>query len=93
MKKLNRLERYAFNSICNEVKKYSRPGSFMLSDTEISKIEKIRKQFLLRAGFAGAIGVVLLYFPYYFFPELFPEIKVWLFLYDDFMHIPVTFLI
>ena len=46
---------------------------FLLSEVEIQTLKDIRKRTFIRAGIAGALGVLVLYLPYHYWGEtLFP---------------------
>jgi len=67
---------------------------FLLSETEIAALKKIRKRTFWRAGLAGALGVILLYAPYHIFGEtLFPMNHVWIPFYEDYIDIEIGFLV
>jgi hypothetical protein len=67
---------------------------FLLSIEELEKLKQIRKATLLKAGLTGAIGVILLYAPYYGFgANLFPANKIWIPYYEDFVELEIGFLI
>jgi hypothetical protein len=48
----------------------------LLNELESRKLTKIQNQSLLYAALMGALGVITLYLPLYFFPTLFPSIPM-----------------
>lgn len=52
---------------------------FLLSETEITSIKKHERIAIWLAALIGAIGVILLYIPQYYYPEWFPKTPVILF--------------
>lgn len=66
---------------------------FLLDENEIQKLQKIKKSTLWKAGLAGAIGVIVLYLPYYIWPEWFPTREVSIPFLDYSLPLEVDFLI
>lgn len=66
---------------------------FLLSDDEVAALKKIRVNTFIKAGSAGALGVLLLFIPYYIFGEtLFPMNHIWLPIYDGYVDVEISFL-
>lgn len=61
----------------------------LLTDEECKRLDNLESKATWVAAFLGAMGVVLLFVPRYFFPQLFPELPVSLGAYQ--FSIPVVF--
>ncbi len=67
-------ERYALNQLSLEHQSISDEELYILDASELKALKRIRNRTYLRAGLAGALGVILLYTPYHLFGEaLFPK--------------------
>lgn len=87
-------ERYAYTqlSINNRVQEVD--DLYVLSDDEKEALRKIRTNTYLKAGLAGALGVILLYVPYHLFGEyLFPKRVIWIPIYEDTIQLEIEFLV
>jgi len=67
---------------------------FLLSETEIFALKKIRKSTYWKVGVSGCMGVALLFVPYHLFGEsLFPKHQFWIPVYKDYIELQISFLI
>lgn len=67
---------------------------FLLNEEEIKALKKIRINTFLKVGSAGALGVLVLFVPYYIFGEsLFPMNHILIPVYDNYVDIEISFLI
>jgi hypothetical protein len=86
--------KFAYRELSKTANSQEDNGLFLLSIEELEKLKQIRKATLLKAGLTGAIGVILLYAPYYVFgANLFPANKIWIPYYEDFVELEIGFLI
>ncbi len=93
-KKMGFWERFANRELSRIDKLQSGNELFLLTETEILALKKIRKATFWKVGLAGALGVILLYGPYHFFGEtLFPMNQIWIPIYDDYLGVEVGFLV
>jgi hypothetical protein len=51
----------------------------LLNETEQAVIKKVKQETLIAAAILGVLGVLLLYLPQYYFPQLFPDTAIKLF--------------
>ncbi|TNE54688.1 MAG: hypothetical protein EP338_06005 [Bacteroidetes bacterium] len=66
-------ERYALKQLSSETNSQEEQLA-VLDEKEIAELQRIQWQTYLKAGLAGALGVILLYLPYHIFGEsLFPK--------------------
>jgi hypothetical protein len=87
-------ERYAHTqlSVNNRVQEIDE--LYVLSDSEKRALRKIRANTYLKAGLAGAMGVVLLYVPYHLFGEMvFPKRDIWIPFYEATISLEIEFLV
>lgn len=66
---------------------------YLLDTEEVKRLKRIKRNTLWKAGMAGAIGVIVLYIPYYIWPEWFPVRQVSLPFLDNPIELEVDFLI
>jgi hypothetical protein len=93
-KKRSFWERYAYKQLSKNVRTQQDDNLSILSDQEKEALRKIRISTYLKAGLAGALGIVLLYVPYHIFGEtLFPKRDIWIPIYEDYMSLEIEFLI
>lgn len=87
------LERYAYQLILKEAKSEVNE-LYLLDEAESHKLKQLKVKTYLKAGLAGAIGVLLLYLPYHFFGSaLFPVSKFYLAWFDFTLELELEFLI
>ena len=73
-KKKSFWEKYALSKIGIQEALADDYSLHILNDSEISNLKEIRRNTYLKAGIAGALGIILLYLPYHLFGEsLFPK--------------------
>ena len=89
--KKNRLERYVYEKLTEERAYSSDNRHHILNEKEQQDLKKIKYQTFVKAGVTGALAVVVLYFPFYLFPDLFPDTNVWVPLMDKYYAIPIVF--
>ena len=78
-KKRSFWERFALTQLSGDFSKQEGEPLFMLSETEIIALRKIRINTYYKVGIAGAFGVILLYTPYHIFGEsFFPIRDIWI---------------
>jgi len=66
-------EKVAYANITRAMAFQDADELFVMTDLEAAKLSKIQKHTFLRAGLAGALGVILLYVPFHLFGDsLFP---------------------
>lgn len=93
-KKRSFWERYAYRQLSQNVRTQESDDLFILSEEEKQSLKSIRNKTYLKAGLAGALGIILLYVPYHIFEEtLFPKRNIWIPLYNDYMELEIEFLI
>ena len=93
-KKRSFWERYAYNQLSKNNRSQQADDLYILTVEEKEKLRKIRISTYLKAGLAGALGIVLLYVPYHLFGEtLFPKRDIWIPLYGDYVQLEIEFLI
>ncbi|MFK7787032.1 MAG: hypothetical protein AB8B56_18065 [Crocinitomicaceae bacterium] len=93
-KKRSFWERYAYKQLSKNVRSQEDDDLYVLSPTEKAALRKIRISTYLKAGLAGALGIVLLYVPYHIFEEtLFPKRDIWIPIYENYMSLEIEFLI
>ncbi|PIE87076.1 MAG: hypothetical protein CSA03_02365 [Bacteroidetes bacterium] len=93
-KKRSFWERYAYRQLSKNVRTQATDNLFLLSEEEKKSLKSIRNQTYLKAGLAGALGVILLYVPYHLFEEtLFPKRDIWIPIYNDSLKLEIEFLI
>lgn len=63
----------------------------LLSDDEVKQIKKRERVAIAIAATLGALGVIFLYLPYYFFPEFFPNTNIQL--WGNSFDLPIIFFI
>ena len=86
--------KFAYKEISRIDKVQAGEELFLLTDEEIKALRKIRINTFLKAGSAGALGVIVLFGPYYIFGEtLFPINHIWLPLYDSYVDVEISFLL
>lgn len=56
-----------------------RDDLFLFTKQEVKEVRRIEQKAILVAAFVGAMGVVVLYLPQYFWPQLFPDQQLRLF--------------
>jgi len=87
------LERYAYNLIIKEVKAESNE-LYLLDATETTKLRQLQRSTYVKAGIAGALGVLLLYLPYHFFGSyLFPVSNFYVPWLDFNLELEIEFLV
>lgn len=87
-------QKYAHRKISQSVDVQQGNDLFLLSENEISLLEKNRKTTYLKAGTAGVLGVILLYVPYHIYGStLFETHDVWIPFYEQYIPLEVSFLI
>lgn len=92
-KKKNRLERYVYKKLTSQ-KSYSQDDRHhILNESEQQELKKIRNYTFLKAGSTGAIAIIVLYIPYYIWPEWFPDTQVWVPLMETYYAVPLVFLL
>lgn len=89
------LERYLYKKIVERPENSGGDDQeHVLSDFEADRLKKIQFWSMFRAALAGALGVILLYGPYYLWKEtLFPSVSVQLPLMETPMELEVVFLL
>ena len=93
-KKRSFWERYAYKQLSKNIRTQEADDLFILSVEEQEALRKIRNTTYLKAGIAGALGIILLYVPYNIYGEtLFPKRDVWIPLYGDYIQLEIEFLI
>jgi len=93
-KKRSFWERYAYKQLSKNVRIQEDDDLYVLTSEEKQALKKIRNSTYLKAGLAGALGIILLYVPYYIFEEsLFPKRDVWIPIYNDYLSLEIEFLI
>lgn len=86
--------KYAYKEISRVDKVQDGDELFLLSEVEIAALKKISRDTYLKAGIAGALGVLLLFFPYHLIGEsLFPTTQVWIPFYEEYVGVEISFLI
>lgn len=76
-KKKSIWEKYAFKRLAQASKQQNDVDLYTLDPDEIVALKKISTNTFIKAGLAGALGVILLYVPYHIFgQELFPITEV-----------------
>lgn len=87
-------ERYAYRQLSKNVRTQQSDDLFLLTDEEKESLKSIRNRTYIKAGLAGALGIILLYVPYHLFEEaLFPKRSIWIPIYDDYVELEIEFLI
>jgi hypothetical protein len=87
-------ERYAYRQLSKNVRTQQDDDLYVLTPEEKEALRKIRLSTYIKAGLAGALGIVLLYVPYHIFEEtLFPKRDIWIPIYDDYLSLEIEFLI
>lgn len=87
-------ERYAHKQLSVNNRAQSVDELYVLSEAEKLALRKIRINTYLKAGIAGALGVVVLYVPYHVFGEvLFPKRDVWIPFYEATIKLEIEFLV
>ncbi|MFT4602562.1 MAG: hypothetical protein ACI857_002748 [Arenicella sp.] len=87
-------EKFAYKELSRPHEVQEGNELFILSESEIAALKKIRKRTFWRAGIAGAGGVILLYAPYHIFgASLFPMNKVWIPFYENYIDLEISFLV
>lgn len=85
--------KYAYKQISKRGDESLSNELFLLSEGEVTALKKIRNEAYLKAGLAGALGVILLYLPYHIWEEsLFPFTNVWIPVYEDYLPLQLEFL-
>ncbi|MFT5777258.1 MAG: hypothetical protein ACI837_000189 [Crocinitomicaceae bacterium] len=93
-KKKSFWERFALSQLSGNVKSSNEDQLFILTNSELAALQKIRMNTYLKVGIAGAFGVVLLYLPYHLFGEtLFPKRDVWIPFYENYIELEIEFII
>lgn len=87
---MRKLYRY-FYSILPIRKTIADTNLVILTDEEINAIKRKERIAIWLAAFFGAMGVILLYLPYYLLPQYFPDTPITLF--DNTFDVPLVFLI
>lgn len=83
------LYRYFYNKLPIR-KTFADTNLVILTDEEIAAIKRKERFAIWAAAFFGAMGVILLYIPYYLFPYLFPNTPISLLGFD--FEVPFIFL-
>lgn len=92
--KRSRLEKYAHKKLTNRLGNQDGDELYQLSPEEIEQLNKIRTRTYLKAGTAGALGIILLYVPYHLWKDfLFPTSLVKLPFIENPVELEVEFLI
>lgn len=93
-KKRSFWERYAYRQLSKNVRTQEDDDLYVLSTEEKDALRKIRISTYVKAGLAGALGIILLYVPYHIFEEtLFPKRDIWIPIYGDYLSLEIEFLI
>ncbi len=93
-KKLGFWEKFATKELSRVSAVQAGNELFLLSETEIKALSKIRKNTYWKVGLAGILGVALLYAPYHIFgASLFPETQVWIPIYKDYIPLEIGFIV
>ena len=92
-KKKNRIERYVYKKLTSEKSSRDSERHHMLTFEEQEKLKRIKFFTFLKAGFTGAFAIIILYIPYYVWPEWFPDTQLWIPLMDAYYAVPVVFLL
>ncbi len=93
-KKRSFWERYAYGQLSKNTRTQQSDDLFILSAEEKEALRKIRNATYLKAGLAGALGIILLYVPYHLFGEtLFPKRDIWIPFYENYIELEIEFLI
>lgn len=72
-------------------KELHRDELFLFTKKEVKEVRRIEQKAILIAAFVGAMGVVFLYLPQYFWPRLFPDQQLHLF--GKSIAVPLLFLV
>jgi len=92
--KRSRLEKYAHKKLTSQLGTQAGEDLYQLSPAEIAQLNKIRIRTYLKAGIAGALGIILLYIPYHLWKDiLFPASLIQLPFIDNQIEVEVEFLI
>lgn len=88
------LEKYAWRELTRAKGDQTGQDLYLLSDQEQKVLASIRKSAYLKAGIAGALGVILLYVPYHLFGSiLFPERLIFIPFLNETIALEVEFLV
>ncbi len=90
-KKKSRLERYAYKTIVKSSGHRRENRHHILSEQENALLKAIKHRIIVKASIAGILGVVLLYVPFHFWPQLFPNYNVWVPVVDITLQLPLGF--
>ena len=92
--KRSRLEKYARKKLTSQFGVQFCEDLHQLSTAEITELKKIRRRTYLKAGIAGALGIILLYVPYHLWKDfLFPTSLVKLPFFEVSIELEIEFLI
>ena len=87
-------EKYALSKINIQEDLSNDDSLHILDESELIKLKKIRRNTYLKAGSAGALGIILLYVPYHLFGEsLFPKRMFEIPFLNDPVELEIEFLI
>ena len=87
-------ERYAYRQLSKNIRTQKDDELSVLTPKEKEALRKIRLSTYIKAGLAGALGIVFLYVPYHIFEEtLFPKRDIWIPIYNDYLSLEIEFLI
>lgn len=93
-KKRSFWERYAYRQLSKNTRTQQSDDLFILSAEEKEALRKIRNATYLKAGLAGALGIIILYVPYHLFGEtLFPKRDIWIPFYENYIELEIEFLV
>lgn len=90
--KKNRLERYVYKKLTEELVYSSDNRHHILNENEQKQLKEIKRKTFLKAGLTGALAIILLYTPFYLFPHLFPDTSIWIPLFGKYYDVPIIFL-
>jgi len=91
-KKKNRLERFVYKELTSEKSYSDSERHHILTKEEQERLKKIKLFTFLKAGSTGALVIIILYVPYYIWPEWFPDTQVWVPLMEEYYAVPLVFL-
>jgi hypothetical protein len=93
-KKIGFWERFAKKELSRIGHAQDADELFILTEEEIAVLKKIQGTTYWKVGLAGALGVALLFVPYYLFgATLFPMNKIWIPYYDKYIDVEISFLV
>jgi len=89
----NRLERYVYSKLTKGKSENESERHHILTEAEQERLKRIKLFTFLKAGSTGALAIIILYVPYYIWPEWFPDTQIWVPLMDTYYAVPIVFLL